>query len=91
MIFISLALVVGFALAYRLGDRVVAVMEKEAETRQSILTQRPSARIPEDITLRASLYSDEWARDAYLARAGELYEKTGDWTQVRALMNETDE
>jgi len=91
MIFISLALVVGFALAYRLGDRVVGVMEQDAATRRAILSQHPTARIPEDITLRASLYSDEWARDAYLARAGELYEKTGDWTQVRALMNESDE
>lgn len=86
MISLSVALVILGVLAYRLGDRLVTIKERTQEA--LIASQKPlvSGKVPDDIAGLAALYSDEWARDSFLARAQELYEKTNDWGQVRLLL-----
>lgn len=76
---------------HALGHRVVSLFERESASRLARVAAKESVRLPADITARAALYNDEWARDAYIERAGELYEKTGDWQQVRALIDTPDE
>lgn len=84
-----LAGVYAIAVIHHLGHRLVRLREREFEARVDGQAGRVTGKIPDDITALAAQYHDEWARDAFLARAHELYEKTNDWGQARLLLEES--
>lgn len=86
---VSVAGILGVVLAYRLGDRLIALREREEAQREADGKGRVTGKMPDDIAALASQYHDEWARDSFLARAQELYEKTTDWGQVRLLLEDS--
>jgi len=44
--------------------------------------------VPADLEGLANSYGDEWAREDAMKRFQELYEETGDWDRVRAVVKQ---
>ena len=74
-----------------LVNRWLAMQERRLNIREQQVN-RPSAKretIPAELVMSAMQWRDEWARVDAVKRMQELYDETGSWDHVRAVLSQT--